>query len=61
MKKAIIIVSVFLALLITGTLHGINQKSEEVETVTAKQIFMNQFPDPTPDVILEPMVAFPMY
>ena len=61
MKKAIIIVSAFLILIFTGAFHGINQKSEEVATVTAKQIFMNQFPDPTPDVILEPMVAFPMY
>jgi hypothetical protein len=61
MKKGIIIVSAFLTLLITGAFHGINKKSEEVETVTAKQPSMNQFPDPRPNVIPDPMVAFPVY
>jgi len=61
MKKVIIIVSAFLALLITGAFHGINQKSEEVETVTAKQTSMNQLPDPMPNVIPYPMVGFPIY
>ena len=61
MKKAIIIISAFLPLLITGTLHGINQKSEEVETVTAEHVFTNQFTDQMPNVILEPMVGFPIY
>ncbi len=58
MKKVIIIVSAFLTLLITGAFHGIIQKSEEVETVTTKQIFMNQFPDPMPNVLMVPMSGF---
>ena len=61
MKKSIIIVSAFLTLLITGTFHGINKKSEEVETVTAKQVYMNQLPTQIPDVIPNPMVGFPIY
>ena len=61
MKKSIIIVSAFLSLLITGAFHGINQKSEKIETITAEQISMNQFPDPIPNVILNPMVGFPIY
>ena len=61
MKKAIIIVSAFLTLLITGTFHGINKKSEEVETVTATQVYMNQLPVQIPDVIPNPMVGFPIY
>ncbi len=61
MKKVIIIVSAFLALLITGAFHGIIQKSEEVETITATQTSMNQFPDPMPYVIPYPMVSFPAY
>ncbi len=61
MKKAIIIVSAFLPLLITGAFHGINQKSEKIETITAEQTSMNQFPDPMPNVILNPMVGFPIY
>ena len=61
MKKVIIIVSAFLTFLITGAFHGIIQKSGEVETVTAKQTSMNQFPDPMPNVIPYPMVSFPVY
>ena len=61
MKKAIIIVSAFLPLLITGAFHGINQKSEKIETIPAEQTSMNQFPDPIPNVILNPMVGFPIY
>ena len=61
MKKAIIIVSAFLTLLITGAFHGINQKSEKIETITAEQAYMNQFPNPMPNVILNPMVGFPIY
>ena len=61
MKKAIIIVSALLTLLVTGAFHGINKKSEEVETVTATQRSMNQFPDQMPNVILYPMVSFPVY
>ena len=61
MKKVIIIISAFLTLLITGAFHGMNQKSEEVETVTAKQPSMNQFPDLIPYVIPDPMAGFPVY
>jgi len=61
MKKSIIIVSTFLSLLITGAFHGTYQKSEKIETITAEQISMNQFPDPMPNVILNPMVGFPTY
>ena len=61
MKKVIIVVSAFLTLLITGAFHGINKKSEDVETVTAKQVYMNQLPVQIPDVILNPMVGFPIY
>ena len=61
MKKSIIIVSAFLSLLITGAFHGINQKNEKIETITAEQTSMNQFPDPMPNVILNPMVGVPIY
>jgi len=61
MKKVIIIVSALLTILLTGAFHGINKKSEEVETVTAKQSYVNQFPDPMPDVIPDPMAGFRVY
>ena len=39
------IITVLLALLLIGALHHINQKSEEVETVTAEQAYINQLSD----------------
>jgi len=61
MKKAIIIVSAFLTLLITGAFHGISQKSEKIETITAEQAYMNQLPAQMPYVIPHPMVGPPIY
>ena len=59
MKKLIIVLSVLFTLIFVGVLHGINQQSAEVETV--EQVYMNQFPDPMPDVSLGPMPGFVLY
>ena len=61
MKKVIIVVSAFFALLITGAFHGISQKNEKIETITAEQVYMNLFPAQMPDVIPNPMVGPPIY
>jgi len=61
MKKVIIIVSAFLTLLITGAFHGISQKNEKIETITAEQVYMNLLPAQMPDVIPNPMVGPPIY
>jgi hypothetical protein len=57
MQKAKNIISALLTLLVIGAFHHVNQKSEEVETVTTEQGCMNQIPY----VVPEPMVGYPIY
>jgi hypothetical protein len=52
MKKIIIILSILIVFILVGVLYGINQQTNEVETVTADHIYMDQFPDPIPDFVL---------
>jgi len=61
MKKIIIILSVLVALSLAGILYGTQGKSDKGETVTAEQVYMDQYPDPMPDVTIDPMVGFPLY
>ncbi len=49
MKKTIIILSVLFTLILAGVLYGTNRQPDEVETVTADQFYMTQFPDPSPN------------
>ena len=61
MKKTIIILSVLFTLILAGVLYGTHDQPNEVKTVTAEQVYMGQYPDPMPDVILVPMTGFPLY
>jgi len=61
MKKLIIILSVLFTLMIAGVLYGKNKQPDWVGTMTAEELYMHQFPDSMPDVILDPMVGFPLY
>jgi len=61
MKKVVIILSVLLTFIFMGAFICMNQKSEERESVTAKQVSTSQFLDPMPYEIPNPMVGFPIY
>ena len=61
MKKAVILISVLLTLLLAGVLHGTNNSFDERETGWVEYLSMKHFPDPMPDVIIEPMVGMPVY
>ena len=61
MKKIIIILSILFTIILAGGLYGAHLQLSKVETVTAEQVYMNQFPDPMPDVILHPMTGYPLY
>ena len=61
MQKVKNIITALLTLLFIGALHHTNQKSEEVETVTAEQGYIKQLTDQIPYVVPEPMVEFPIY
>ena len=59
--KKIIILSILFTLSLVGVLYGILLQPDEVETVTAEQVYMNQFPDPMPDFIPDPIPDFVLY
>jgi len=61
MKKVVIILGSLFTFIFMGAFICINQKSEEREPVTAKQVSTNQFPYPMPYEIPNPMVGFPVY
>ena len=52
MKKIIIILSILFVFILVGVLYGINQQTNEVETVTADHIYMDQIPGPALDFVL---------
>ena len=59
MKKLLIIVSLLFTLVISGVLYGEHAQHEEVENVACNQAFMNQFPDPMPEMLLvNPATSF---
>ena len=51
MKKIIITLSILLTLILAGVLYGTQDRSDAGETVTLEQVYMNQFPDPMPEII----------
>jgi len=60
MKKTIVIFVLLFTLILAGGLYGTIDQLDEGKTVTAGQVYMSQFPDPMPDVILDPMPGFPL-
>ena len=53
MKKLTIIISVFVTIILIGSLYGIQEQAGEREPVTIEQVWASQCPDP--------MVGFPLY
>jgi len=51
MKKIVIIFSILFTLVLAGVLYGTQDRSDEGKTVTMEQVYMNQYPNPMPDVI----------
>ena len=61
MKKLIIFLILLLALSLAGILYGTPEKPDEEVMVTIEQMYMSELPDQMPDVIVDPMVGFPLY
>jgi len=61
MKKIIITLSVLLTLSIAGVLYGTPEQPNEEGMVTIEQMYMSDLPDQMPNVIVDPMVGFPLY
>ena len=61
MKKTIIILSVLVALSLTGILYATQDRSEVRKAVLVEEAYTAQFPDQMSDVVIDPMVGFPVY
>ena len=61
MKKIIIALSFFVALSLAGILYGTQGQHDEGETVSVEETHSVQFPNQMPDVVMDPMVGFPVY
>ena len=61
MKKIIVILSVLVALSLAGILYGTQDKSEEKETVSLEEAYRAQFPEQVSDMVVDPMIGFPVY
>ena len=59
--KKIIIISVFVTFILAGVLYATYEQPDEVETVTAAQVYMGQVSYEMPDVIPDSMFGFPLY
>jgi len=61
MKRTIIILSTVLTLSVAGVLYGNHSQSDNDGTVSLEEAYTAQFPEHMPDLILHPMVGFPVY
>ena len=61
MRKAIIILSLLLGLVIAGVLYETQYKSHAVKTIEKEKVEMDQFPEQMPDVVLHPMPNYIFY
>ena len=61
MKRLVIILIFLLALSLAGILYGTPEKPDEEGMVTIEEMYMSEFPDQMPDVVVDPMVGFPLY
>ena len=59
--KKIIIFSILFTFILVGLLYATYEQPDEVKTVTAKQVYMGQVSYEMPEVVLDPMVGFPLY
>jgi len=61
MKKIIVILILLLALSLAGILYGTPDQPNDEGMVTIEEMYMSELPDQMPDVIVDPMVGFPLY
>jgi len=61
MKKIIITLSVLLALSLAGILYATPDQPDKEGMVTIEEMYMSDLPDQMPNVIVDPMVGFPLY
>jgi len=61
MKRTIVILITVLTLSVAGVLYGHHGQTANQGTVSLEEAYTAQFPETMPDVIMDPMVGFPVY
>ena len=61
MKRTLIILIVSLTLCVAGILYGNYPQTSEREAATLEEAYNAQYPEQLPDVVMDPMVGFPLY
>ena len=60
MKRTIVILTISVALLAAGLLYGGYGHTDYVKTLTLDEAYTAQFPEQIPNVVVDPMVGFPV-
>ena len=61
MKKNLLIFVFLLTLFSTGSLYNTLAHLEEVENQIVEEVYIDLFPEQMPEVIMNPVVGFPLY
>ena len=61
MKRTIIILSIVLTPSVAGVLYGNHLQTDQREAATLEEVYAAHFPEQMPDLILDPMVMYPVY
>lgn len=61
MKKITIIFIISITLILIGILYGSRVHPIQEETAMLQEAYTAQFPETMPEVVMDPMVGFPVY
>ena len=60
MKRTIVTITISVALLAAGILYGGHEQTDYRETLNWDEVYTTQFPEQIPNVVVDPMVGFPV-
>ena len=60
MKRTIVILTISVALLAAGILYGGHEQTDYRKPLTLDEAYTAQFPEQIPNVVVDPMVGFPV-
>ena len=60
MKRTIITITISVTLLVAGILYGGHEQTDYGKTLTLDEAYTAQFPEQLPNVVVDPMVGFPV-
>ena len=61
MKRTIIILSTVLTLSVAGVLYGHHGQADHEGTISWEEAYTAHFPETMPNLVLDPMVIYPVY